>query len=194
MTRVFFGLELDTEATLKIADWRDQQIACDGRPVPAANLHLTLAFFGELSDTSFERLCRMVDEWLIPGNIHGATLHLDCTGYWQKPGIFWLGATTWPEQLNHMASKLGNFAGSVGAKRDKRSFQPHVTLYRRCQTAPLAPLDVPTIALEYRHCTLFESRQGRHGVSYHALQNWDLLPINDNAPHSPSPLVSHCSK
>jgi 2'-5' RNA ligase len=179
MTRVFFGLELDTATTLKIADWRDRQIACDGRPVPTSNFHLTLAFVGELSESAIERLCLAVDDWLTPSNIRGATLNLDCTGYWAKTGIFWLGATSWPDQLDQMTGKLGNLAGSVGAKRDKRSFQPHVTLYRRCQTAPVAPLDVPNIALDYRHCTLFESRQGRHGVSYHALQDWDFLPGAD---------------
>jgi 2'-5' RNA ligase len=176
MMRVFIGLDLDATTTLQIADWRDRQVACDGRPVPPANFHITLAFIGQLSDTAIERLCHSVNEWLSPGNVCGATLTLDCTGYWQKPGIYWQGATSWPDHLEHLAVKLNNLASAVGGKRDRRAFQPHITLYRRCHAAPSAPLDVPPIVLEYRHLTLFESRQGRQGVSYHALQNWDLIP------------------
>jgi len=33
--RVFFGLELDANSALQIADWRDRQFALAGRPVPA---------------------------------------------------------------------------------------------------------------------------------------------------------------
>ena len=49
--RVFFGLELDASTTLAIADWRDRQLACAGRPVPPANFHITLAFIGELPES-----------------------------------------------------------------------------------------------------------------------------------------------
>ena len=173
--RLFFGLALDAKTTLQIADWRDRQVACDGRPVPPANFHITLAFIGQLSDTAVEQLCLSVDAWLSHSRICEATLHLDCTGYWQKPGIFWLGATGCPDHLTQLAMKLGNLSSAVGGKRDRRPLQPHVTLYRRCQRAPVAPLDIPTIALDYRRCTLFESRQGKQGVSYHALQDWGLL-------------------
>jgi 2'-5' RNA ligase len=174
MMRVFFGLDLDATTTLQIADWRDRQVACDGRPVPPANFHITLAFIGQISDIAIERLCHSVDVWLAHTKVCGARLNLDCTGYWQKPGIYWLGATSWPDQLEHLAVKLGNLASAVGGKRDRKPFQPHVTLYRRCHTAPVAPLDIPTIALDYQHCTLFESRQGKRGVSYHVLQDWNL--------------------
>jgi 2'-5' RNA ligase len=179
MKRVFFGLDLDAQTLLQIANWRDRQLACDGHPVPPANFHITLAFIGELSDTAIDRLCHSLDEWLAHTRVEGSTLNLDCTGYWQKPGIFWLGASRRPDQLNQLAKKLSNLSSAVGGKRDKRPFQPHVTLYRRCHAAPVAPLEVPAITLNYQHCTLFESRQGRQGVSYHALQDWSLLPSAD---------------
>ena len=66
----------------------------------------------------------------------------------------------------------------MGGKRDKRAYQPHITLFRGCNTAPPAAQTDPPITLSYRDFALLESVQGKRGVSYHPLQHWDLL-----APH-----------
>jgi 2'-5' RNA ligase len=174
--RVFFGLELDATTAVQVADWRDRQLACAGRSVPPSNFHITLAFIGPLSDSAIARLCLAVDEWLTRSTVTGTTLHLDRTGYWHKPGIYWLGPTTWPEHLARLAQKLNSLAGAVGAKRDRNPFLPHITLYRGCNAAPPAPPLAPAIDMTYRHCALFESRQGKQGVSYHVLQDWGLPP------------------
>ncbi len=105
MIRVFFGIELDATTALQVSDWRDRQLACAGQPVPPANFHITLAFIGALREPAIERLCLAVDEWLARSAVTGATLHLDRTGYWHKPGIYWLGPTTWPEHLDTPGAK-----------------------------------------------------------------------------------------
>lgn len=174
--RVFFGLELDTATALRVAGWRDRQLACNGRAVPPANFHITLAFVGPLRDPAIARLCSAVDEWLERGDLHGATLLLDCTGYWPKPEIYWLGPSTWPEALTRLARKLRTLASAVGSKLDRNPFHPHITLFRHCSDVPPAPAMAPSIDLPYRHFALFESRQGKHGVSYHVLQEWQLSP------------------
>lgn len=174
--RVFFGLDLDAGTTLQIADWRDRQFAHIGRPVPPGNFHITLAFVGEVREAKLERLCLSVDEWLGRSNMHGASFKLDRIGYWPRPGIYWLGPQSWPQALSQLARKLGGLATGVGGKRDRNAFTPHVTLFRRCSETPPAPAVVPCIAQTYQHFALFESHQGRQGVSYHPLQYWDLLP------------------
>jgi len=172
--RVFFGLELDAPTAVKIADWRDRQFAHTGRPVPAANFHITLAFVGELRETALEQLCLSVDDWLAGNSMRGNGFDLDQTGYWQKPGIYWLGPARWPQQLTQLSDKLAGLASRVGGKREKGNFQPHITLFRRCAEAPAAPAVIPHLTLTYTHFTLFESRQGKQGVSYHPRQHWDL--------------------
>jgi 2'-5' RNA ligase len=174
--RLFFGLELDAKTTLQVAEWRDRQLACAGQPVPPANFHITLAFIGSLGEAAVERLCLAAGEWVARGEVCGATLELDRTGYWHKPGIYWLGPTTWPGQLTRLAQKLNSLGSAVGGKLDRNPFQPHITLYRHCNEAPPAPSHPPAIALTYQYCALFESRQGRQGVSYHVLQDWNLPP------------------
>lgn len=176
MMRVFFGLELDAATALAIADWRDRQLLCHGRPVPPANFHITLAFIGELPGQAIERLCGGVDDWLTHGEVPDGVLKLDRTGYWPRPGIFWLGPCEWPEHLSRLARKLGSLSGPVGGRRDRNTFQPHITLFRRCTEPPPAPPCIPPLTLHYQHCSLFESRQGRQGVSYHVLQDWPLTP------------------
>jgi 2'-5' RNA ligase len=179
MMRVFFGLELEPTTSLQIADWRDRQLACAGTPVPPANFHITLAFIGALDDHSIERLCLSVDDWLTQKATRGAALQLACTGYWHKPGIYWLGPSNWPEQLTRLAQKLNNLGSAAGAKRDRNRFQPHITLFRQCSAPPPAPMQVPTINMNYTHFVLFESRQGKRGVSYHVLQDWEFSGATD---------------
>jgi 2'-5' RNA ligase len=174
MMRVFFGLELDGATALHIANWRERQLACVGTPVPPANFHITLAFIGALEEAAIERLCLSVDEWLARTALPGATLQLDTTGYWPKPGIYWLGPGSWPEHLARLAQKLGSLGSAAGAKRERNPFQPHITLYRQCSVPPPAPAHAPSLSMHYADFALFESRQGKRGVSYHVLQDWAL--------------------
>ncbi len=172
--RVFFGLELEPTTSVQIADWRDRQLACAGTPVPPANFHITLAFIGALEASAIERMCLSVDDWLAAERIRGATLQLNCTGYWHKPGIYWLGPEKWPEQLSRLAQKLNSLGSAAGAKRDRNPFQPHITLFRQCDAAPPAAVQAPAIRMTCPDFALFESRQGKRGVSYHVLQHWTL--------------------
>jgi 2'-5' RNA ligase len=174
--RTFFGLELPGGLAMEIADWRDRQFGPLARPVPPANFHITLAFIGELEPPAMERLYLATEAWLAVSTPPAAELALDCTGYWPRPGIYWLGARTWPESLAQLANKLRQLATTAGARRDRNPFQPHVTLFRNCTTAPAAPSVVPPLPLPYRHFALFESRRGRTGVSYHPQQQWELAP------------------
>lgn len=157
---------------MQVADWRDRQFADIGRPVPPANFHLTLAFLGAVSDSVLERVCLAADSWVAGSAVAGGALTLDCTGYWARPGIYWLGPGTWPDSLSQLARKLGQLATSAGARRDRNPFRPHVTLFRHCTAAP-AVAD-PRFQLTYQHFTLFESRQGKTGVRYQPLQHWQL--------------------
>lgn len=172
--RVFFALELDAHTTMAIANWRDRNIACPGRPVPPGNFHITLSFVGPIDNRTLDRLCLGVDEWLLGQAAPAGALQLDRVGYWQKAGIYWLGASSCPEQLSAMAMKLASISVSHGARRDSKPFQPHVTLYRGCSGAPAAPSQMACIPYSYRHFTLMESIQGKRGVSYQALQSWEL--------------------
>ena len=172
--RLFFALEAEPATALKIADWRDTSLMADGRQVPPANFHITLAFVGELSHTKSDQLANAVDTRLQQQAPASATLLLDQPGYWSKAGIFWLGPTTWPETLEVLAGKLRGLATASGARKDNNTFRPHVTLFRRCTLPPAAPTETPAIDWPYSHFSLMESVVGKRGVSYRPLASWAL--------------------
>lgn len=172
--RLFFGLEPERETAVGIADWRDRQLPLAGRPVPLANLHITLSFLGEMSPHRLETLCAGVDDFLLRKKPAGGSLELNQIGYWPKPRILWLGPSQWPDALNRLAGGLAQLGQAQGGKRGRDSFQPHVTLCRNCEHPPFAPASPPEFTFNYRDFALLESRQGRQGVSYHALEQWQL--------------------
>lgn len=172
--RVFFGLEPDPATQQAIANWRDRYGLAAGRPVPTANFHVTLAFIGEVSDRKLDILCQTVDEHKSGKQFVAGTLLLDQAGFWPGPGIYWLGASRPPPSLNHLARKLQQLGGLVGARLQRKTFTPHVTLYRNCGEPPPAPVSPPAVDLVYDHFTLFESRAGQKNVTYHPLARWDL--------------------
>ena len=66
--RLFFALELPAEVQRQIVHWRAASFPEDaGRPVTAANLHLTLAFLGEVSADKQRALSAMAERIRQPG-------------------------------------------------------------------------------------------------------------------------------
>ncbi len=172
--RLFFALEVPADLALRIADWRDRALPPAGRPVPPANFHITLAFLGELAEARLEALCTDVDNALETLDACPDRLALDQVGYWPRPRIYWLGASQWPATLGELVHRLGYLAASHGNERRRERFQPHVTLFRHCESPPPAPASAPDFELAYTECLLMESRQGRRGVTYHPVAGWQL--------------------
>lgn len=174
--RLFFGLEIPANTALAIAGWRERQFPPLGRPVPMANFHITLAFVGECSEPTLDRLCRDVDERLARQTQNGASMTLSRVGYWPKAGICWLGPADSPVALEHLARCLQQSALAVGARRERRAYQPHLTLFRRCEIPPPAPTEPAEFRLGWHRFTLYESVAGRQGMHYQPLAEWPLAP------------------
>jgi RNA 2',3'-cyclic 3'-phosphodiesterase len=172
--RLFFALEPPADLAIQISDWRDRQLAAPGRPVPPGNFHITLAFLGDATEQQLERLCLETDAMLSRRTFAGASLALNQVGYWHKPGICWLGPSTWPDSLVSLAGALGDRGTAAGLRRKRGDYSPHLTLYRGCQTPPPAPTCQPDFHWRYQYFQLLESRQGSQGVSYHPLAEWTL--------------------
>ena len=177
--RTFFALDLPAESKLVIARWRDsafRSLEAGGlaRPVPPANFHLTLAFIGELPPRKLESLCDSVDALLRNKPHAPGSVQLNEVGYWPRNGILWLGPAHCPPELKALATRLRTLAGQAGGKRESKSFQPHISLFRRCTIAPPPSLSAPEFTISYAEITLFESRQGGGGVSYQPVHSWAL--------------------
>jgi 2'-5' RNA ligase len=175
--RVFLAIEPSPDERRAIADWRDRHAPAPGRAIPAGNFHVTLAFLGEFGQSRIDTLCERVDEEalaLSPSFSPPPPLHLNQVAYRAKLGIYWLGSGEKPPALDTLARRLQQLGTRLGAKRDRHPFTPHVSLYRGCELPPGAPDLPPDIRLLCDNITLFESRRGRSGASYHALEQWPL--------------------
>lgn len=86
--RLFFALELPSAVQKQIVQWRASHFPEDaGRPVAADNLHLTLAFLGEVSAEKQRALAALAGRLRQPG----FTLTLDDAGQWLRSRVVWLG-------------------------------------------------------------------------------------------------------
>ncbi|MEM1111328.1 MAG: RNA 2',3'-cyclic phosphodiesterase [Pseudomonadota bacterium] len=171
--RLFFGLDIDPALARELDTWRLAQ-GITGTPVPQANFHVTLAFLGEFSDAKTGHLEEATDAWVSDTQPPCGSLRLDEVGYWPKPGLFWLGPSTWADALTGLAQGLGSLGVRFGAARERKPYRPHITLARQCQQAPPAPLVLPGWQVDYASFTLFESRQGRASIRYHPRCSWAL--------------------
>ncbi len=145
--RLFFALLPGPDLAREIADWRERSISADGRPVPLANLHITLAFLGELSHHRLDPLCQAADELLTAPGLHLQTLRLNETGYWPRPGILWLGPSHWEGALANLAGQLQSRGALAGGKVKRGAYRPHLTLFRGCDQPPPPRFQPRTSAL-----------------------------------------------
>ena len=79
--RLFFAIELPPAIRKQIVQWRATHFPEDaGRPVAADNLHLTLAFLGEVSAEKQRALTALAGRLQPPGY----SLTLDDAGQWLR--------------------------------------------------------------------------------------------------------------
>lgn len=101
--RLFFAIELPTPLQRQIVRWRADHFPPEaGRPVAAANLHLTLAFLGDVSAEKQRALAAMAGRIAQPE----FTLHLDDAGQWLRSRVVWLGTRQPPRGLLQLANML----------------------------------------------------------------------------------------
>lgn len=167
--RLFFGLWPDPDLRQQLAAAaRAAHKNAGGRPVPADNLHLTLAFLGSLTTARAD----CVTEAAADIAVEPFALRLDRIGWWRRPGILWLAPAVWPAEIEALAAALWRALEPCGIEPETRPFKPHVTIARRCgraRTGPMTPIDWPVSDF-----ALIESLAGQPGSRYQVLKRWPL--------------------
>jgi RNA 2',3'-cyclic 3'-phosphodiesterase len=148
--------------------------ASEGRAVPSANIHLTLAFLGRQAAASVDRIERSLEK--VDGT--GFELTLDQLGFWRKAGIVWLGATTVPPAILGLNRSLVAALSNIGIATDDRPYHPHVTLARKAATYVTRVLRAP-IVWRADAFSLVASEPGRTASSYRRLAAWPLRPHDE---------------
>jgi 2'-5' RNA ligase len=141
-----------------------------GRRLPARNLHLTLAFLGEVRGDRMNALLRLGDDLA-----HDAiTLRFNRIEYWKKAGLACLRPDTTPPALARLAGQLNTGLQLADFAPDSRAFKPHVTLVRNV-VVPAASLPVwPVLEWQAPTLALVRSRTDTDGSEYAVLHAWPL--------------------
>jgi len=141
---MFFALVPDAAVRAALGE-RARMLAraIGGRAVPAANVHVTLAFVGDVDAAQATALRAVLGA--LPRREF--TLVLDRLGEWHHAGVAWLAPSAVPAPLAALHAHLTAALAASGFAVEARPFRPHVTLVRR-RVRPLA--DAPAEPLEWR--------------------------------------------
>jgi len=176
--RVFFAVWPDAAAREALAKLARAVTAAAGGHAPAIeNLHLTLAFVGDVAEERVAAL-RAVGLEASTG-VPAFDLSLDRVGVFRGSGIAWAGASCIPAELLQLVSRLNEALTAQGFPTDPRPFQAHVTLARRCRRQPGANGATP-IAWTVATLTLNASELAPGGPRYRELAAWSLGPRNSH--------------
>jgi 2'-5' RNA ligase len=171
-TRVFFALWPHPAVRDALAAAAVKaQAECAGRATPAAKLHVTLFFVGEIERARLGAL----EACAAAVRAERFTLDMDVLGYWRHNRIVWAGARQTPPALESLVSQLTANLALEGIAGEDRRYVPHVTLLRGARCAPKnTSLDTPQ--WEVPAFTLVESVRAGGGVRYDVLGRWPLRP------------------
>ncbi|MGE0357028.1 MAG: RNA 2',3'-cyclic phosphodiesterase [Burkholderiales bacterium] len=168
MARLFFALWPDAGA-------RDALAACGariaasagGRAVPAAKLHLTLAFLGEVAADRAAALREAAGEV----EARAFRLELDEIGSFRRSGVAWAGCRVPPPGLSDLQADLAGRLARRGFEGESRAYAPHLTLVRRI-AAPVAREAIDPVSWRVAAFSLVETLPA--GGGYATVAEWRL--------------------
>jgi len=166
--RLFFALWPDQRVRAQLAHWaRELHALCGGRLVRPENLHLTLAFLGDVDEARVAQVQQAAGE-VAP---RAFSLVLDRPGYWKRNRIAWAGASVVPSEFQALVAQLHRALAAANIAFDARAEVPHVTLLRDAR-APralpaLAPIDWQVDAFVLVHSVTQAS-----GSCYRITNSW----------------------
>jgi 2'-5' RNA ligase len=183
--RTFLGIGLPADVRDAIASATGQ---LRGRHAPVAwtapeNLHITLAFLGEISPeraASVERSMQGVVSGIGPFSL--TTEGGGAFPGTRNPRVFWVGILEPLELVRQLQQNMGNALSGVGFPLEDRPFHPHITVGRTRGALPPAWGERFIDALSGRRFgivpvpafTFYESRPGPGGAVYIPLCDFRL--------------------
>lgn len=147
----------------------DEQSGPGLKKVTAANLHLTLAFLGQVTAKQQRDLLAA-----IPGlPLKHFRVRLEHLCFWPGPKILCLTGTAEDPALMALAKAAQQLADDLGLHSSEYDYRPHITLMRRAGNLPKLE-HIPTLDFTPSELQLYESLSTPTGVEYRILASWPL--------------------
>jgi 2'-5' RNA ligase len=190
MHRLFFALWPDESMRqAMVRATREAARACGGRPVPAANLHVTLVFLGSVPERRLPRLAAIARE--AAGLAGGTCAHepssraaascaagafelaFDRLEYWRAAHLLCALPAEPPRPLAALARALLERLAADGFAPDLKPFRPHVTVVRKV-ARPGSVGDMHPVVWRFTDLALVESRTLPQGALYSVVESYSL--------------------
>ena len=174
--RLFFALWPGAaERKSLAASTADAVSQVDGQLVPAANLHVTLAFLGSVPGRRFVDLTGVGGQ----GNYPAVAMRFDRLEYWAKPRVLVAMPVEIPAAGREIVDRLWERLALLGFERESRPWRPHLTLARKVRRPPPENLRLaPGIGASDDPApwglALVESTTHPEGARYKPLAEWPL--------------------
>lgn len=153
-----------------------------GRPVPAANLHVTLSFLGSVPERRLPELAEVARAAAGPqGSVMsdpeaaGQPLELafDRLEFWRAARLLCAVPAEAPAPVGVLARKLQDLLVARGFAPDLKPFRPHVTVARKVERPGVADKMHPVV-WRFTEPALIESRTLPEGAVYSAVQGGSI--------------------
>lgn len=131
-TRTFISVNIENKKTLEHLTTAQRILSSTGadiKTVEPENIHVTLKFLGEIPETQVQ----MVKEKIREIKFTPIILEVEETGVFpnlRRPRVIWAGIKGEIEQLRKVFNELEEKLESIGFKKERRRFQPHITIAR----------------------------------------------------------------
>ena len=160
--RLFFALWPPDATRRELGRWaRALHESCTGRRMATENLHVTLAFLGQVEAWRLDAISASASR-VRPRQF---TLRLDEPGYWPHNHIAWLGASEPPRELADMTGELRAALAEARVAFDPKPFVAHVTLVRNARPPREWPTLLP-VDWAVNGFSLIASERDEHGPFY----------------------------
>ncbi len=175
--RLFVALDLPVDARTALVAWADAAAPPEVRRVPAANLHVTLAFLGVCDDGVAASVGALLAGLARPlGTLRTAG------ALWlapRRPHVLTVALGAQEDLSSLQADLVAVLAAAIGFEPERRAFRPHVTVGRVPRSTRIdarAELDppVPELAFDAAALTLYRSHTGAGGARYEPLERAQL--------------------
>lgn len=187
MIRAFLAIDLPASLrpVLSQAQERLRQSGADVRWVPVGNIHLTLKFFGNITEAQV----KAVQEAITPvarGQRPFSLLITEAGAFPspRSPRVVWLGVGGDLEILRDFQRRLEAVLAPLGFPPEDRPFSPHLTLGRVKSPAGRNALVQALVSLpppgappfQVKEVVLFRSNLSPHGATYLPLK---IIPLGE---------------
>lgn len=178
LNRTFFALTLSKPQKALIEQWRDENIdhipkTNQATQVSAANLHLNLAFLGNLTEEQIESVFKLVENI----KFNPIEIEINSVSYWEEKEILWIGAQEQNAQFLRLSNEFKKIGQALNLEMDENTYTPHISLYRNCQPQSLNT-PAPDFCFSFDTVVLFQTLTLPHSVDYHIIRHWKATQVS----------------